>query len=253
MFPCFSGSTDPLRYALTKLGKGGVPLCLGLTHDLPEVSLGRAKDRIEPSHRFLEDMNAMLQHVENTNIDGIPYREVENLNNMFLTNSVHPSDSLLNSHRVPGQVIIHKHMAELKISPLSSRFGANQNLRPDIVPESSHGAVFANSVKLPVKYVDSPPLSNQKALKIALSLSELREDNYLAVVLVASTPMRPRFMAREQRIDLLNKYASLGVTFYRTKCCESLIQQRLLIYKAIGSDDICCVVVFFQPFLKINI
>ena len=172
---------------------------------------------------------------------------------MLLTYSVHPSDSLLNSHRIPGQVIIHKHMAELKISPLTSRFGANQNLRPDIIPEASHGTVFAKGVKLPVKYVDLPPLINKKALKIALSLSELCEDNYLAIVLVAATPMRPRFMAREQRADLLNKYTSLGVTFYRTKCCESAIEQRMFICKAIVSDDICRVVVFFQPRLKIDI
>lgn len=142
---------------------------------------------------------------------------------MLLADSVHPSDPLFNLHRIPGQVVIHKHVAELKIPPLTSRFGANQNLRPAIVPEASHSTVLTNSVKLSVKYVDAPPLINKNTLKIALSLSEFCEDNYLAIVFVATTPIRPRFMTREQCVNLLNKYASLGITFYLTKCCESPI------------------------------
>ena len=46
-----------------------------------------------------------------------------------LADAVHPADALLQPHRVPGDVIVDDHMAELQIQTFTAGIGGNQKAR----------------------------------------------------------------------------------------------------------------------------
>ena len=48
---------------------------------------------------------------------------------MLLSDAIYPSNALLELHRVPRQVVIDHHMAELEVEALAARVGRDQHLR----------------------------------------------------------------------------------------------------------------------------
>ena len=61
--------------------------------------------------------------------DGAPADQVGQRHVVFLTNPVQPAQSLLDLHRVPGQVEVHHHVAELEVTTLTRRLCGEQDRR----------------------------------------------------------------------------------------------------------------------------
>src|SRR5437660_3472063 len=52
--------------------------------------------------------------------------EVINLHNFVLSIAIDATDTLLNAHRIPWQIVINADVAELKVNSFTSGFGRNE-------------------------------------------------------------------------------------------------------------------------------
>ena len=122
--------------------ESAIPLFAAHLEDLGQVSFGVSQDGVETSDRLLEDVDAALEDVKNPFLNGPLDPEVEHLDGVRLADAVDATDPLLDAHRVPREVVVHKQMAELEVTPLAARFGAEQDARPRRCPETLDGSVF---------------------------------------------------------------------------------------------------------------
>src|SRR5881392_3400251 len=64
--------------------------------------------------------------------------------------AVQPADALLHDHRVPRQVVVHEHVAELQIAAFAARAGGEQHAAPVLVKRADALVPFGRRVRAPV-------------------------------------------------------------------------------------------------------
>ena len=81
--------------------------------------------------------------------------EIEDDDRVLLADPVDAADSLLDLHRVPGQVVVDHEVAELKVTALAPRLSADQIWGPE-ARETLDGIVLLQRRELAVELMDTP-------------------------------------------------------------------------------------------------
>ncbi len=76
-----------------------------------------------------DDSQFFFQHLPHTVLHGAVKDKVDGAYNVTLTDAIHASDALFESHRVPGDVVVDHDMTELKIQAFAACICRNQNAR----------------------------------------------------------------------------------------------------------------------------
>src|SRR5207253_2619282 len=75
----------------------------------------------------LEQLDLPVEQLEDVGLDGSRSGEVHDVDLALLPYTVQPSNALLHHHRVPGQVVVHQHVAELQIASFAAGAGSDQH------------------------------------------------------------------------------------------------------------------------------
>ncbi len=75
-----------------------------------------------PPTEILEEADPVLEYIQDSAFDRSLHVEVEDHDRVFLTDPVDSADPLLDLHRVPRKVVVHKEVAELEVAALSAGF-----------------------------------------------------------------------------------------------------------------------------------
>ena len=76
-----------------------------------------------------DDSQFLFQHLAHTVLHRAVKDEVDSSHNVILTDTIHTTDTLFKPHRVPGDVVVDYHMAELKVQAFAACICRNQNAR----------------------------------------------------------------------------------------------------------------------------
>ena len=148
---------------------------------------------------------------------GVLDPKIEDADSVLLADTVHSADSLLDSHRIPRQVVIDEDVAELEVASFASRFSAYEDLRARKASKPLYGAILFVGLHLSMENVDAPALSGKPFGEESLRFAELGEQQCLRVGIVM-----------EQLGDLLDKYPRLRVDPYAVKRFYGPIKQAQL-------------------------
>ena len=165
------------------LGTQGVRPQDGLDVEVVEelARLGRVEDvaGLVDSELLQDDGQLLFQDLANPVLHRVLDDEVDGPHRVLLTDAVHPTDALFKSHRVPRDIVVDYHVAELQIQSLATRVGRHEDTgllregaldrRPLLHP---HGAVEAHNREATV---------GEELLQHLLGWDELREDEHLQV------------------------------------------------------------------------
>src|SRR6266566_636808 len=86
-----------------------------------------AEDQVQLAHHQLEQLDLLVEQLEDVRLDRSRRGEVHNVDFALLPDAVQPSDALLHHHRVPGQIVVHQHVAELQIASFAAGAGGDQH------------------------------------------------------------------------------------------------------------------------------
>src|SRR5204863_365242 len=115
---------DPAREV--RLPLGGEPLFREPALELLRAA-ELAEDQVQLAHHQLEQLDLPVEQLEDVGLDGSRSGEVHDVDLALLPYTVQPSNSLLHHHRVPGQVVVHQHVAELQIASFAAGAGSDQH------------------------------------------------------------------------------------------------------------------------------
>src|SRR5204863_9418499 len=92
-----------------------------------EVRLALGEDQVQLAHHQLEQLDLPVEQLEDVGLDGSRSGEVHDVDLALQPYTVQPSNALLHHHRVPGQVVVHQHVAELQIASFAAGAGSDQH------------------------------------------------------------------------------------------------------------------------------
>src|SRR5207244_2448389 len=131
------------------LALGGEPL-LGQ----PALELLRAaelaQDQVQLAHHQLEQLDLPVEQLEDVRLDGPCGGEVHDVDLARLPDAVQPSDALLHHHRVPGEVVVHEHVAELQVTSFAAGAGGDEDARLVLVEGADALVPLGGRVSTPI-------------------------------------------------------------------------------------------------------
>ena len=134
---------------------------------------------------LLQDpLQLFFQHFTHAQLDGVFQGEVESPHHVGLADAINPTDALLQLHRIPGQVVVDDHVAELQVQALAAGIGGDQDL--GLVGERPLCALALLQVHGAIEHHDRITALLQDLLQHLLGGYELGEQQHLEgwVVLV---------------------------------------------------------------------
>src|SRR3989449_563743 len=109
-----------------------------------------AEDQVQLAHDQLEQLDLPVEQLEDVGLDGPRRREVHDMHLARLADAVQAPDALLDHHRVPGEVVIHEHVAELEVASFAAGAGGDQDARPVLVEGADALVPLGGRVSAPV-------------------------------------------------------------------------------------------------------
>ena len=106
-----------------------------LSQRSPNIVFSFAEDRLKAANGVFEEPYPLIKDLQNPLFDRSSNAEVENLNGLFLADSVNAADPLFDSHRIPWHVIVDEDMCELQIPSLAPGFGCDKRLSASAIAE----------------------------------------------------------------------------------------------------------------------
>ncbi len=100
---------------------------------------------------------------------------------MVLADTIHSTDTLFDSHRIPRQIVVDEQVAELEVPTLTTSLGAYEHLGPHTVPKTFHCVVLVSRLHLTMKDVNTPTSGSEQFSQMSLGLAELSEYEHLLV------------------------------------------------------------------------
>src|SRR5256886_12753009 len=85
-----------------------------------------AEDDIQLSNNELEELDLLIEKAQHVRLGRPPGGEVDDVGLARLPNAVNTPDALLDYHRIPGQLVVHEHVAELEIETLRPGAGRDE-------------------------------------------------------------------------------------------------------------------------------
>src|SRR5204863_6253009 len=104
---------------------------------------GLSDNRFGLAERFFKNAKAFQKPFDDSRVNGVVKVKVPNMDDFRpLTQPVDSANPLFNSSRIPWQVIIDNHPAELKVDAFRSNFSRNQHSQCVAVLESVYYRLF---------------------------------------------------------------------------------------------------------------
>ena len=124
---------DQADFVVRQLLQAGGAFCVGQLQvfgDGVDFPGELAEDFLAAAQSLAEDADADQAALVDLSIDGARGDEVVDRGGFaFLPVAVDPADALFHAHGVPGQVVIHQAIAELKIQAFATDFGREQHIQ----------------------------------------------------------------------------------------------------------------------------
>ena len=105
-----------------------------------------------------DDGEFLLQHLPDPVLDRILEDEIDRADDVGLPDTIHPADPLFEAHRVPGDIVVDHHVAELEVQTLPAGIGGDEDagilgecLLDSLALFHVHGAVQANYRESPLR------------------------------------------------------------------------------------------------------
>ena len=109
-----------------------------------------AEDQIQLAHDQLEQLDLLIEQLEDVRLDRPRRCEVHDVDLARLPDAVQPSNALLHHHRVPRQVVVHEHVAELEVPSLAAGASGDQHAALVIVERADTLVPIGGRVRAPV-------------------------------------------------------------------------------------------------------
>src|SRR5207245_8120848 len=100
--------------------------------------------------------------------------EVHDVDLARLPDAVQPADALLDHHRVPGEVVVHEHVAELEVPSFAAGAGGDQDARLVRVEGADALVPIGRRVRAPID--DRLPAVLRNPLFVQLYCREVIDD-----------------------------------------------------------------------------
>ncbi|OQC20572.1 MAG: hypothetical protein BWX71_02539 [Deltaproteobacteria bacterium ADurb.Bin072] len=141
--------------------------------------LGRVEDvaGLVDAELLEDDGELLLQYLTDPMLDRAFEDEVDRTNCVSLADTIHPADPLFEAHRVPGDVVVDHHVAELEVQTFPAGVGGNENT--DILGECLLDSLTFFHVHGAVQTDDREPALGQESTQHLLGGNELGEHERL--------------------------------------------------------------------------
>ncbi len=138
---------------------------------------------------------------------------IDDRHDVFLADAIETPDALLDTHRIPGQVVIDHRVRELQVPAFAAGLGGDQHLWTRLVAEPRYSGVLLCWLQLSVEKPDRPLLA-ENSCQVRLRVAKLGEDQDLDVGLSRSQVAEPvakdlRLAVDLDRIEHLDQGAKL--------------------------------------------
>ena len=117
------------------------------------------------------------KHLPDPVLDRVLEDEVDRADDVGLADAIHPADALFEPHRVPGDVVVDHHMAELEVQAFPAGVGGDQDA--GILGEGFLDPLALFHVHRTVQADDREPALRQKSSQHLLGGHELGEHQRL--------------------------------------------------------------------------
>ena len=128
---------------------------------------------------FEDDRQLLLQHFAHAVLHRVPHHEVDRADRVFLADTVDAADPLFELHRIPGNVVVDHHVAELQVQPLAAGVGRHQKAGRAGERTLHVRALVQSHRSVEADYREAAV--GQKPAQHLLRRDELREDQDLQV------------------------------------------------------------------------
>ena len=194
-----------------------------------DLSHRLAKHRFKLPEGTTSNLKPLVEAVINPLVDRVLVDQVEDRHLLLrLAQSVDTADSLLETHRIPWQVVVHHDRAELEVHTFTADFGGEQD--PNVVGVlEPRKDVRARALDTPMQQLGADPLVAKTTLEVAQRRLEAREHDDLGLGL--SLP---------EVSKLANEKSEFGVDFgkrrrqiERMRTPRNLCEERTLVEQAL--------------------
>src|SRR3989449_570841 len=131
------------------LAVGGEPL-----FRQPALELLRAtefaEDQVQLAHHQLEQLDLPVEQLEDIRLDRPGGGQVHDVDLARLPDAVQAADALLHHHRVPRQVVVHEHIAELEVPSFAASAGGDQHAARVLVESPDALVPIGRRVSTPI-------------------------------------------------------------------------------------------------------
>ena len=173
---------DLLLELMLQPGKRAIPVSFCQTQDPAQILLSVAENRVKRTYGLFEYVDSPLEDIQHTFFYSSLHPQVEDLDYFVLTDAVYASDPLLDSHRIPWQVVVDQKVAELEVPALATSLGGDQYLRTRFVTESFDGPILFHRCLLTVEHVDTPPARSNQLGEVPLERARCGAGNDLQLL-----------------------------------------------------------------------